>query len=57
MLTNSDITELTTFRRTLHQFPEVSGAEAETARTIAEQIRQTLNVKSADVVKLRPETA
>ena len=28
-----------------------------TARTITEQIRQALNVKSADVVKLRPETA
>ena len=35
MLTNSDIEELTAFRRALHQYPEVSGEEAETARTIA----------------------
>ncbi|MEL6736900.1 MAG: amidohydrolase, partial [Pseudomonadota bacterium] len=34
MLTNSDLIELTAFRRALHQWPEVSGEEAETARTI-----------------------
>ncbi|WP_338053365.1 amidohydrolase [Pseudorhodobacter turbinis] len=31
MLTNSDIAELTAFRHDLHRFPEVSGAEAQTA--------------------------
>ena len=34
MLTNSDLTELTAFRRKLHQYPEVSGGEVETARRI-----------------------
>ncbi len=34
MLTNSDLTELVTFRRALHQRPELSGEEVETARTI-----------------------
>lgn len=34
MLTNSDIAELTDFRRELHRFPEVSGEEARTAVTI-----------------------
>ncbi|MEL6745194.1 MAG: amidohydrolase, partial [Pseudomonadota bacterium] len=34
MLTNSDLIELTAFRRALHQWPEVSGEEAETAKTI-----------------------
>lgn len=33
-LTNSDIVELTAFRRKLHAMPEVSGAEVETAREI-----------------------
>ncbi|WP_298918863.1 amidohydrolase [uncultured Roseobacter sp.] len=35
MLTNSDLIELTAFRRQLHRHPEVSGEEAETARAIA----------------------
>lgn len=35
MLTNSDIEELTDFRRDLHRLPELSGAEAGTAATIA----------------------
>ena len=35
MLTNSDLVELTAFRRDLHRHPEVSGEEAQTARTIA----------------------
>jgi len=35
VLTNSDIAELTAFRRELHRFPEVSGAEGETARRVA----------------------
>jgi amidohydrolase len=35
MLTNSDLVELTGFRRELHKHPEVSGEEALTARTIA----------------------
>ena len=34
MLTNSDLIELTAFRRELHRHPEVSGEERETARTI-----------------------
>ena len=34
LLTNSDLVELTEFRRALHRNPEVSGEEAETARTI-----------------------
>ncbi|MDO6728212.1 amidohydrolase [Cognatishimia sp. 1_MG-2023] len=34
MLTNSDIATLTELRRTLHKRPEVSGEEAETAKTI-----------------------
>ncbi|WP_299727152.1 amidohydrolase [uncultured Tateyamaria sp.] len=34
MLTNSDLIELTAFRRDLHRKPEISGEEAETARTI-----------------------
>ncbi|MBI1219613.1 MAG: amidohydrolase [Rhodobacteraceae bacterium] len=35
MLTNADIAELTAFRRDLHQFPEVSGQEVDTARRVA----------------------
>ncbi len=34
MLTNSDLMELTEFRRSLHRYPEVSGEEAQTAKTI-----------------------
>ncbi len=34
MLTNSDLIELTEFRRALHRRPEVSGEEVETAKTI-----------------------
>ncbi len=34
MLTNSDLVELTAFRRALHKFPEISGEEVETAKTI-----------------------
>jgi amidohydrolase len=34
MLTNSDLTELTEFRRELHMRPELSGEEVETARLI-----------------------
>ena len=34
MLTNSDLVELTQFRRDLHRHPEISGEEVETARTI-----------------------
>ncbi|MDU8927411.1 amidohydrolase [Alisedimentitalea sp. MJ-SS2] len=34
MLTNSDLIELTEFRRDLHRFPEISGEEEETARRI-----------------------
>ena len=34
MLTNSDLMELTSFRRDLHRHPELSGEEAETARAI-----------------------
>ena len=39
MLTNSDLVELTEFRRALHQKPEVSGEEVETARTIVSALR------------------
>lgn len=34
MLTNSDLVELTAFRRDLHKKPELSGEEVETAKTI-----------------------
>ncbi|WP_022705320.1 amidohydrolase [Pseudorhodobacter ferrugineus] len=34
MLTNSDITELTAFRRALHRVPELSGFEVETAARV-----------------------
>ncbi len=34
MLTNSDIADLTAFRRALHKYPEISGQEAETAKRI-----------------------
>ena len=34
MLTNSDLIELTAFRRKLHLYPELSGEEVETARKI-----------------------
>ena len=34
MLTNTDIAELTAFRRQLHRHPELSGQETETAATI-----------------------
>ncbi|WP_417729109.1 amidohydrolase [Roseovarius sp.] len=38
-LTNADITELTALRRLLHQYPEVSGEEHETARRITEALK------------------
>jgi len=37
-LSNSDIIELTAFRRNLHRRPEVSGEEAETARAVAKAV-------------------
>lgn len=37
-LTNSDIAELTAFRRVLHRYPELSGAECETARRVCAEI-------------------
>ena len=40
MLTNSDIEDLTQFRRALHQYPEISGEEIETARTIAAELKK-----------------
>jgi len=39
MLSNSDLIELTEFRRALHRRPEVSGEEAETARTITDALK------------------
>lgn len=39
MLTNLDLLELATFRRELHQFPEISGEEVETARRITEALK------------------
>lgn len=38
MLSNSDLVELTELRRTLHRRPEISGEEAETAKTIAKEL-------------------
>jgi amidohydrolase len=40
MLTNSDLVELTEFRRTLHTKPEVSGEETETAAAIVAQLEK-----------------
>ncbi len=39
MLTNSDIAELTDWRRLMHRFPEVSRHEAETAGRVADALR------------------
>lgn len=39
MLTNADLIDLTAFRRHLHAHPEVSGAEAWTAETVAGALR------------------
>lgn len=38
MLTNTDIIELTALRRSLHQWPEISGEEVETARRITDAL-------------------
>ncbi|MFD1342535.1 amidohydrolase [Litorisediminicola beolgyonensis] len=38
MLSNSDLVELTAFRRLLHQWPETSGEETDTARRIADAL-------------------
>ncbi|MCB5199065.1 amidohydrolase [Loktanella sp. TSTF-M6] len=40
MLTNSDLVELTNFRRALHRRPEISGEEAETANTIVAALKR-----------------
>ncbi len=40
MLSNADLIELTTFRRALHRRPELSGEEAETAKTIVNALEQ-----------------
>ncbi len=39
MLTNSDLVELTAFRRELHETPEISGAEIETARKVCAALK------------------
>jgi len=39
MLTNSDLVELTQFRRKLHQMPELSGEEVNTAAEIVEALK------------------
>ena len=39
VLNNSDVVELTALRRQLHQFPEVSGEERDTANQISEILR------------------
>ncbi len=39
MLTNADLIELTAFRRDLHRRPEISGEEAETAKTIVKALK------------------
>ena len=46
MLTNSDVAELTDWRRELHRFPEVSGEEAETAA----RVRRALASLKPDLV-------
>lgn len=38
MLSNSDLMELTELRRQLHQYPELSGEEVETAKTIVKEL-------------------
>ena len=38
-LTNADLVELTNWRRDLHQFPEISGAEVDTAARVVAQLR------------------
>ncbi len=38
MLTNSDLVELTAFRRDLHRHPEISGEEKQTAKTIVKAL-------------------
>ncbi len=40
MLTNSDLVELTEFRRALHQQPEVSGEEVQTAAAIVGELKK-----------------
>ena len=40
-LTNSDLAELTDWRRGLHRRPEISGEEAETARTVQTALKAT----------------
>ncbi len=47
MLTNSDIAELTAFRRALHRKPEVSGEEVETAKTIAGELKK---LRPSDII-------
>ncbi|MEP2027185.1 MAG: amidohydrolase [Paracoccaceae bacterium] len=39
MLTNSDVNELTAFRRELHKHPEISGEERQTARSIVKALK------------------
>ena len=39
-LSNDDLVELTAFRRELHQFPEISGEEKETAQRVRTYIEQ-----------------
>lgn len=39
MLTNSDVAELTDWRRALHRLPEVSGQEVQTAATVVQALR------------------
>ncbi len=40
VLTNSDIAELTDWRRELHKFPELSGEEAKTAERVAAMLKK-----------------
>lgn len=40
MLSNSDLVELTAFRRDLHRRPEISGEEVETAKTIVAALQK-----------------
>ena len=40
MLSNTDIVELTELRRKLHRYPELSGAEENTAKTIVSALKE-----------------
>ena len=54
MLTNSDIEDLTQFRRALHQYPEVSGEEIETAvKKVDPEERRLRKIRRENLDKLK----